>query len=192
MFAPEISYQENALEPILTVETIRFHFGKHHAGYCNTLNKLILNTEYQSLPLIEIIKKSRNKDTKIFNNASQIFNHNFYWKCLKINGAAPCGKLKTLIDEQFGNFETFLQKYVDHANTMFGSGWSWLVYDAGELKFINTANAENPISLNVIPLCVIDLWEHAYYIDYRNNRAEYIDKLIKSCINWDFCESLIK
>ena len=191
MFTPEINYQDNSLEPFLTSEAIKFHFGKHHVGYCNTLNSLIKNTEYENLPLTEIIIQSRNKDVKIFNNASQLFNHNFYWKCLKINGEAPNGKLKSLIEEQFGNFDTFLQKFIDHAGSLFGSGWCWLVNDHGKLKFLNTQNVENPIGTELIPLCVIDLWEHAYYIDYRNNRAEYLNKIVKNCINWNFCESQV-
>jgi Fe-Mn family superoxide dismutase len=124
IFSPEIDYQENALTPILTTETVKFHFGKHHTGYCNTINSLIKNTEYENLSLTEIIVKSRNNDGKIFNNASQLFNHNFYWKGLKVNGEATKEKLKILIEEQFVDFDSFLHKYIDCAGTLFGSGWS--------------------------------------------------------------------
>ena len=189
MFSAQIGYSEKVLEPFLSSETINFHYGKHHVGYANTLNNLIKDTEFQNLPLEEIIIKSRGRDQKIFNNASQLFNHDFYWKCLKKSEERPGGRLMTLINEQFGDFSEFLKAYIAFAGTMFGSGWSWLTENRGKLKFLNTTNAENPIGTEARPLCVIDLWEHAYYIDYRNNRAEYLQKIITDCINWKFCES---
>lgn len=188
-FSATIGYLDDALNPVLSSETIRYHYGKHHVGYANTLNKLIDGTEFQSLSLEEIIVRTRNRERKIFNNASQLFNHDFYWKCLKNGCPPPSKKLLDLINDQFGNFDTFRDEYIAFAGDMFGSGWSWLVVDDDKLKFFNTSNAENPIGSNVIPVCVIDLWEHAYYIDYRNNRGEYVKKIITECINWDFCES---
>jgi Fe-Mn family superoxide dismutase len=153
---------------------------------------LIENTEFKNLSLEQIIIKTRNHNPKIFNNAAQLFNHDFYWKCLKNSSKLPSAKLLNLVNNQFGDFYKFCNEYIIFAGTMFGSGWSWLVEENGVLKFLNTANAENPIGLGATPLCVVDLWEHAYYIDYRNNRAEYIKKIIMNCINWNFCESQLQ
>ena len=192
MFSATIEYSEKALEPFLSSETINYHYGKHHTGYANTLNSLIENTEFKNLSLEQIIIKTRNHNPKIFNNAAQLFNHDFYWKCLKNSSKLPSAKLLNLVNNQFGDFYKFCNEYIIFAGTMFGSGWSWLVEENGVLKFLNTANAENPIGLGATPLCVVDLWEHAYYIDYRNNRAEYIKKTIMNCINWNFCESQLQ
>ncbi|MDR1488624.1 MAG: superoxide dismutase [Holosporales bacterium] len=190
-FKAQIPYGNTELFPILSQETIDFHYDKHHSGYANTLNSLIENTEYAEKTLEEIIIKSRGNDRKIFNNAAQLFNHDFYWKCLMASENRSFGQLKSIVKNQFGSFEEFLNQYISFANTMFGSGWSWLVLEREELSFVNTANAENPIGTNPKIICVIDLWEHAYYIDYRNDRASYITRLITECINWTFCESLI-
>lgn len=192
MFSATIEYSEKALEPFLSSETINYHYGKHHTGYANTLNSLIENTEFKNLSLEQIIIKTRNHNPKIFNNAAQLFNHDFYWKCLKNPSELPSAKLLNLVNNQFGDFYKFCNEYIIFAGTMFGSGWSWLVEENGVLKFLNTANAENPIGSGATPLCVVDLWEHAYYIDYRNNRAEYIKKIIMNCINWNFCESQLQ
>lgn len=192
MFSATIEYSEKALEPFLSSETINYHYGKHHTGYANTLNSLIENTEFKNLSLEQIMIKTRNHNPKIFNNAAQLFNHDFYWKCLKNPSELPSAKLLNLVNNQFGDFDKFRNEYIIFAGTMFGSGWSWLVEENGVLKFLNTANAENPIGSGATPLCVVDLWEHAYYIDYRNNRAEYIKKIIMNCINWNFCESQLQ
>ena len=193
MFSAAIEYSEKALEPFLSSETINYHYGKHHVGYANTLNLLIgENAEFQNLSLEKIIIKARNYHQKIFNNAAQLFNHDFYWKCLKNSSEFPSAKLLNLVNRQFGDFDKFRNEYIAFAGNMFGSGWSWLVEENGELKFLNTSNAENPIGSGATPLCVIDLWEHAYYIDYRNNSAEYIKKIVMNCINWNFCESLLQ
>ena len=192
MFSATIEYSEKALEPFLSSETINYHYGKHHTGYANTLNSLIENTEFKNLSLEQIMIKTRNHNPKIFNNAAQLFNHDFYWKCLKKSSELPSAKLLNLVNNQFGDFDKFRNEYIIFAGTMFGSGWSWLVEENGVLKFLNTANAENPIGSGATPLCVVDLWEHAYYIDYRNNRAEYIKKIIMNCINWNFCESQLQ
>ncbi len=175
------------LEPFLSAETIRYHFGKHHAGYANTLNKLVEGTEFENLSLNEIISHSRGTNQKIFNNAAQLFNHNFYWKCLAISVDLPRGKLSELIVEQFGSLEKLQDEYISFASTIFGSGWSWLVEQNGRLKFINTQNAEIPFSEGMNLICTVDLWEHSYYIDYRNDRLKYLDKIIRNCINWKFC-----
>lgn len=190
MFSAQISFVRDALEPILSSETIDYHYGKHHVGYANTLNGLINGTEYQQLPLEQIILLSkRNNQLKIFNNAAQLFNHDFYWKCLSTSEKLPSENLLHLINKQFGNFDKFREEYISFASTMFGSGWSWLVYNNSNLDFLNTTNADNPLGSDAIPLCVIDLWEHAYYIDYRNDRATYVKNIITDGINWDFCSS---
>lgn len=192
MFSATIEYSEKALEPFLSPETINYHYGKHHIGYANTLNSMIENTEFKKLSLDQMIIKTRNHNPKIFNNAAQLFNHDFFWRCLKNFSELPSAKLLNLVNNQFGDFDKFRNEYITFAGTMFGSGWSWLVEENGVLKFLNTANAENPIGSESTPLCVVDLWEHAYYIDYRNNRAEYIKKVVMNCINWNFCESQLQ
>lgn len=176
---------------ILSTETLDFHYAKHHVGYANNLNSLIKDTEYIGLPLEDIVKKSRGVDQKIFNNAGQLFNHNFYWKCLKKDTYLTKGKLKKLIKEQFSTVDNFLNQYVENANKIFGSGWSWVIVENDEISFLNTQNAENPIGSSKKPIAVIDLWEHAYYIDYRNDRLTYLNKIIKECLNWPFLESQI-
>jgi Fe-Mn family superoxide dismutase len=191
MMQAQIPYKSSELVPILSNETLDYHYGKHHCGYANTLNTLITNTKFENLLLEEIIIQARNVDQKIFNNASQVFNHNFYWKCLKLSNEQPTQKLKNLIENQFGSFEGFIEQYKTTAGSMFGSGWCWLVIENETLSFINSQNAENPIGTNKKPICVIDLWEHSYYIDYRNDRASYISKVLNECINWKFCEEQI-
>lgn len=190
-FKAQIPFENNALEPFLSTEAIKYHYGKHHQGYANTLNSLIINTDFAKMSLIDIIKFSRNKHEKIFNNASQIYNHDFYWNCLTNTKTHPNGKLAQMIKQQFESTEKFFDTYINFAGTMFGSGWSWLLEQNEELIFLNTSNAENPIGSSQKPICVIDLWEHAYYIDYRNDRAKYINTLIRNHINWDFCEKML-
>lgn len=191
-FFAELNYPKTELQPILSEETIEFHYGKHHMGYANTLNQLIASTEWNQKSLRDIIVKSRTDDIKIFNNASQLFNHNFYWNCLKLSQPEMLrGKLKQLIENQFGCIENFLSQYISFANNMFGSGWSWLVLEDQKLSFFNTQNAENPVGTNKTPICVVDMWEHSYYIDYRNNRVDYVNNIVKKCINWEFCENQI-
>lgn len=184
-------YKDRSLSPFLSAETIQYHYGKHHAGYANALNELIRGTEFEDLSLCEIVSRSRNTNQKIFNNASQLFNHNFYWECLAKSISLPRGKLSDLIIQQFGSLEEFQNQYISFASALFGSGWSWVVEQNENLKFINTQNAESPYGKSSNLICVVDLWEHAYYIDYRNNRIEYLEKIIKNCINWEFCASLI-
>lgn len=191
LFEAKIPFENNALIPFLSEEELQYHYGKHHKGYANTLNSIITGTDFVNMDLIDVIKSSRNVNQKIFNNAAQIYNHDFYWNCLAKKITAPNGKLGLLIKDQFKTFDNFLIQYINFAGTLFGSGWSWIVEKNDELLFLNTSNAENPIGFNKNPICVIDLWEHAYYIDYRNDRAKYIDTIVRNCINWDFCSSLL-
>jgi Fe-Mn family superoxide dismutase len=192
IFKAQIPYDNNArLVPILSAETLDYHYGKHHVGYAKMLQSLVEGTDFSDKPLEEIIETSREKNQKIFNNASQLFNHDFYWKCLKISESKPEGKLKDIIYSQYGSFDKFLNEYISCANSMFGSGWSWLILENEKLSFVNTSNSEIPTGTNTKLICVIDLWEHAYYIDYRNDRALYINNIITKCINWEFCEFLV-
>lgn len=191
MFQAQFKHQNDDFSSILSSETIQYHYGKHHVGYAENLNRLIKGTHYCDLKLEQIIVQSRGTDQKIFNNAAQLYNHDFYWSCLTNQHKEPGNKLQTMINKQFRCFENLKREYIAYANTMFGSGWCWLVTKDGELYFLNTPNAENPVGSHAIPLCVIDLWEHAYYIDYRNKRDTYIEKLVENCIDWEFCESQI-
>lgn len=182
---PDLPYKHNELEPYISKETIEYHYGKHHKGYVDKLNKLITGTSYQGLTLEEIILKS--KDV-IFNNAAQIWNHNFYWKCLTPNqtNPEPSGDFLQAIFSAFGDFANFKEKFKEACISKFGSGWVWLVKnERNDLEIISTGNANTPLSENKISILTCDVWEHAYYIDYRNDRAKYVDAFMK-IINWDF------
>ncbi|MDR1983044.1 MAG: superoxide dismutase [Holosporaceae bacterium] len=192
IFQAQIAHKNTELIPILSSEAIDYHYGKHHCGYAKTLNSLIENTKFADKTLEEIIVQSRGVDGKIFNNAAQLFNHDFYWKCLATPTHGPTKKLKSLVENQFKSLDEFLNRYISFANTAFGSGWCWVVLENENLSFVNTQNAETPLGTDQKAICVIDLWEHAYYIDYRNDRALYISKIIKECINWEFCASQLE
>lgn len=184
---PALPYSNDALEPVISKETIEYHYGKHHQTYVTNLNKLIVGTEFENLPLEKIIKKSSGG---IFNNAAQVYNHTFYWNCLAPKaGGEPAGKLAEAINEAFGSFDAFKEKFSATAVGTFGSGWAWLVKNAdGKLEIISTSNAGNPLTENKKPLLTCDVWEHAYYIDYRNARASYVEKFW-NLVNWDFVAS---
>ncbi len=181
---PELPYASDALQPVISPETIAYHYGKHHQTYVNNLNKLIAGTEYEQMSLEDIIKKSSGG---IFNNAAQIFNHSFYWRCLCPNGGGePTGKLAELINKNFGSLAAFKEKFSNIAVGTFGSGWAWLVQNAeGSLSVESTSNAATPITEGKTPLLTCDVWEHAYYIDYRNARPTYVEKFW-DIVNWDF------
>lgn len=181
---PKLPFNEDALEPVISKETIEFHYGKHHQAYVDNLNKLIAGTEFEDMELEEIIMKSGGG---IFNNAAQVFNHTFYWNCLAPNGGGkPAGKLAEAIDEAFGSFEKFKELFSAKAVGTFGSGWAWLVKNQeGALEIVSTGNADNPLTKGQTPLLTCDVWEHAYYIDYRNARAKYVETFW-NLVNWDF------
>lgn len=186
---PTLPYSENALEPIISAKTISFHYGKHHKTYVENLNKLSAGTDYSNMSLEKIITGTHDQIDKkaIFNNASQIWNHTFYWNSLRgKGGVAPPQELKTLIDSSFGSVAECKKALAEAALTQFGSGWAWLVINGGQLKVIKTANAESPLTTTMKPLLTIDVWEHAYYLDYQNRRADYINALLDNLINWDF------
>lgn len=187
---PELPYAKNALEPHISSETLEYHYGKHHQAYVTNLNKLIPGTEFESMKLEEIIKNSKGG---ILNNAAQVWNHTFYWHCLSPNGGGePQGKVAEAINKYFGSFDSFKEKFTQTAITTFGSGWAWLVQDsAGELKIISTSNAGTPMTEGLTALLTCDVWEHAYYIDYRNARPDYVTAFW-NLVNWDFVADNMK
>jgi len=181
---PELPYPKDALEPHISAETLEYHYSKHHASYVEKLNKLIPGTEFETASLEEIIL---NGSDGIFNNAAQVWNHSFYWNCLSPEGGGePEATLARAIDATFGSFTTFKERFSEAAGANFGSGWTWLVTNAdAALEIINTSNAGNPMTDGMHPLLTCDIWEHAYYIDYRNARPEYIEAFWK-LVNWEF------
>jgi superoxide dismutase, Fe-Mn family len=186
---PPLPYAENALEPIITAKTMSFHYGKHHKGYVDNLNKLIAGTEYADLSLEKIIAGTagRPEGTSIFNNAAQIWNHTFYWKSMNPKRAGePPAALKLKIIASFGSVDDCKKELASAAVSQFGSGWSWLVLENGNLKVVKTANAETPLAKGMQPLLTIDVWEHAYYLDYQNRRADYVNAVLDKLINWEF------
>jgi Fe-Mn family superoxide dismutase len=181
---PDLPYPENELEPYISAETLEFHYKKHHATYVDKLNGLIAGTEFESATLEEIIKRASGG---IFNNGAQVWNHTFYWNCLSPNGGGtPEGELATAIEQAFGSFDDFKTRFSESAVNNFGSGWTWLVKNTdGSLEIVNTSNAANPMTNGKQPLLTCDVWEHAYYIDYRNARPKYVEALW-NLVNWDF------
>jgi Fe-Mn family superoxide dismutase len=181
---PSLSYEMNALEPHISKETLEFHYGKHHQTYVTNLNNLIKGTEFAEMSLEDIINKSSGG---IFNNAAQIWNHSFYWNCLSPNGGGePTGALADAINSKFGSFEKFKEEFSKTAITTFGSGWGWLVKEAdGSIGLASTSNAATPMTSGQTALLTCDVWEHAYYIDYRNARPKYLEAFW-NLVNWDF------
>ena len=186
---PELPYAKDSLAPVISANTLEFHYGKHHKAYVDNLGKLIAGTDLADAELETIIKKVAGDSTKagIFNNAAQVWNHTFYWKCLKGGGGgAPTGAVAAKIASTWGNYEKFAEELKNAGVTQFGSGWAWLVLDGGQLKITKTANADTPIAHGQKPLLTIDVWEHAYYLDYQNRRPDYLAAVIGKLINWDF------
>ena len=181
---PALPYAMDALAPTLSQETLEYHYGKHHQTYVTNLNNLIPGTEFEALSLEDIIMKSSGG---VFNNAAQVWNHTFYWNCLSPNGGgAPTGALAAAIDAKFGSFEEFKKQFNQSGATNFGSGWTWLVKNAdGSLEIFNTSNAGTPMTSGKQALLTLDVWEHAYYIDYRNARPKYLETMWH-IVNWDF------
>jgi Fe-Mn family superoxide dismutase len=186
---PPLPYPENALEAVISAKTIGFHYGKHHKGYVDNLNKLIAGSEHAEADIETIIRATAGKPDKtpIFNNAAQAWNHTFYWRSLSPNGGGvPEGKVAEMVDASFGGYEGFKKELQNAAVTQFGSGWAWLVVEAGKLKVVKTPNADNPLTTGARPLLVIDVWEHSYYLDYQNRRADYVAAVIDKLLNWSF------
>jgi Fe-Mn family superoxide dismutase len=186
---PPLPYAENALEPVISAKTLGFHHGKHHAAYVENANKMIVGTELADLRLDQIITATVGKadHASIFNNAAQAWNHSFYWHCLRPKGGGePPAALKRKMEAAFGSVDACKKELANHAAAQFGSGWAWLVLEGSNLKVVKTANADTPFTQSLQPLLAIDVWEHAYYLDYQNKRADHVNALIDKLMNWEF------
>ncbi len=187
---PDLPYARTALAPHISEETLNFHYGKHHQAYVTNLNGLVKDTPLEKASLEEVIKDSAADKAKagIFNNSAQVWNHTFYWHSMKPGGGGkPHGKVAELIDRDFGGYDNFVKEFKQAGATQFGSGWAWLSYKNGKLVISKTPNAETPLTeAGTTPLLTMDVWEHAYYLDYQNRRPDYIDTFLNSLVNWDF------
>ena len=185
-----LPWDEDALAPTISSNTIAFHYHKHHQTYVDTLNKLVEGTKYAELKLEEIVQKTQGssdaKDKTIFNNAAQVWNHDFYWRSLTPAKTEASAKLQSAIARDFGSTDTLIAQLADAGKTQFGSGWAWLVSRDGKLSIEKTANAETPMAKGVNCLLTIDVWEHAYYLDYQNARPKYLEAVLSKIVNWDF------
>ncbi len=187
-----LPYNLNALEPVISAKTLEFHHGKHHQAYVTNLNKFIEGTDMAQLSLEEIITKTAGDTahSAIFNNAAQVWNHSFYWQCMKAQGGGePEGRLREQLQADFGSYANFREEFTKAAISQFGSGWAWLAYDGSKLLIMKTANADLPMVHAKKALLTIDLWEHAYYLDFQNRRPDYIKAFLDKLVNWDFAAS---
>lgn len=182
---PPLPYDENALAPVISVRTVSIHYNKHHKTYVEKTNKLIAGTRYAEMDLDEIVRESRGHDKDLFHNAGQAWNHNFYWRSLSPQGSKPSGKLAQAVEE-FGGVEALKKELADQGAKEFGSGWVWLVLKAGKLAVEITSNADSPFAKGVKCLLGIDVWEHAYYLDYQNERPRHLKAVVDKLLNWDF------
>ena len=186
---PPLPWDEGALAPVISARTIGLHYGKHHAAYVKKLNELVAGTRYAEMPLDHIIAATvgGGENQKIFNNAAQTWNHTFFWNCLKPGGGGqPSRDLASRIESDFGGYAQFKEKFAQTAVDCFGSGWAWLAARGDKLEVLATSNANTPITMGATPLLTIDVWEHAYYIDYENRRPEFVKAVIEKLLNWDF------
>jgi Fe-Mn family superoxide dismutase len=184
---PDLPYAKGALTPFLSEETLEYHYGKHHNAYVTNLNGLVEGTDLAGKSLEDIILAA---DAGIFNNAAQVWNHTFYWRCMKPGGGGePTAELAKALDEAFGSLDAFKKEFTQAAVTQFGSGWAWLVLDSGALKIVKTGNADLPLKHGQTALLTVDVWEHAYYIDYRNLRPKYVETFLNSLVDWEFVAS---
>ncbi len=191
---PDLPFKKDALEPHISARTFEFHHGKHHKTYVDNLNKMIEGTDLATADLETIIKKSAGDSGKagIFNNAAQVWNHTFYWNSMKPGGGGkPTGSIAKQIDAAFGGYEKFADAFKTAGATQFGSGWAWLVMKGNELQVMKTANADTPMAHGIKPLLTVDVWEHAYYLDYQNRRPDYLKTFVEKLINWDFVNACL-
>lgn len=188
-----LPFAATALEPHISEKTLSFHYGKHHQAYVDNLNKLISGTDLETARLEDIILKTVGSADKaaVFNNAAQIYNHDFFWQSLRPADATlePDPEVLALINSSFGSLDSFFNEFKTVAMGQFGSGWAWLVKDGSQLKIIKTANADNPLAHGLKPILTIDVWEHAYYLDYQNRRADFVDAVLRNLLNWEFAKS---
>lgn len=187
----ELPYRFDALEPHISARTLEFHHDKHHAGYVEKLNRMVAGTSYERMTLEDVIHSSFDaNDSGVYNNASQTWNHTFLWDSMsRDSDGSPRGDLSRLIDDQFGSLDNFRREFKDSATGQFGSGWTWLIADGDTLAIVSTSNAHSPVTTDTTPLLTLDLWEHAYYLDYQNSRKRYVDAFLEHLINWDFAEA---
>jgi superoxide dismutase, Fe-Mn family len=184
---PDLPYEKNALEPHLSAETLEYHHDKHHNAYVTNLNGLVQDAAGGNETQEDLEKIIVGSEGPLFNNAAQVWNHTFYWQCMKAGGGGePAGDLKAAIDAAFGSYDDFKKELSAAAVGQFGSGWAWLVLDGGQLKVVKTGNADLPLKHGQVALLTVDVWEHAYYIDYRNLRAKYVETFLNNLVNWDF------
>ena len=189
---PALPYANDALAPHITPNTLSFHHGKHHNAYVTNLNKLVEGTEHARQSLVQIIQATAGKADKagVFNNAAQVWNHTFYWNSMKSQGGGkPDGAVAAKIDADLGGYDAFVSAFSQAGATQFGSGWAWLVVDNGKLAVTKTPNAETPLTKGVVPLLTMDVWEHAYYLDFQNRRPDYIKTFLEHLVNWDFANA---
>jgi Fe-Mn family superoxide dismutase len=189
---PALPYAMDALAPVISSETLSFHYGKHHKAYVDNLNKLVAGTDLAETPLETLIAAVAGKPDKagMFNNAAQIWNHTFFWNSLRPGGGgAPTGAVAPAINAAFGSFDNFKKEFANAAMTQFGSGWAWLVAERGALRIMKTPNADTPLTTGQTALLTIDVWEHAYYLDYQNRRADFVAAVIDKLLNWEFANA---
>ena len=188
---PDLPYDLKALEPHISEKTLNFHYDKHHRGYVDKLNATIERSDFADCSLEVIVRRSfQSGDAGIFNNAAQVWNHTFLWHSMSPNGGQRAtGPLAEAIERDFGNQDDFSDEFVKAAKSCFGSGWTWLVADGGQLKIVSTSNADTPLVRGLEPLLTLDVWEHAYYLDYQNDRGKYVNRFLRELINWDFAAS---
>jgi superoxide dismutase, Fe-Mn family len=185
---PNLPYDQDALEPHISAETLQFHYGKHHKAYVDKTNELVKGTPREDLELIDIIMQAREgSEIALLNNSQQVWNHTFLWESMTPNGPSqPEGRIADMISKQFGDIDGFKAEFKKSATGQFGSGWTWLVLDGDKLKITSTGNADSPVGTHLQPLLTLDVWEHAYYVDYRNERPRYVDTFLDHLINWKF------
>jgi superoxide dismutase, Fe-Mn family len=191
---PNLPYSYDALQPYMSVETLQFHHDKHHLAYVDMANNLLAGSGLEGKDLVEIVKGSHGKNQALFNNAGQHYNHSEFWKCMKPGGGGTKipGKLAAKIDSDLGGYAAFRAAIIEAGKTQFGSGWAWLSLKDGKLQVSKTANAENPLVQGATPLLTVDVWEHTYYIDYRNLRPKYLEAFVDNLINWEYVEELFE
>jgi Fe-Mn family superoxide dismutase len=189
---PPLPFSKDALAPVISAQTLEFHHGKHHQAYVTNTNKLIAGTDLESADLDTLVRKSAGDPAKagLFNNAAQVWNHTFYWHCLKPNGGGkPAGAIAGRIQADFGSYEKFLEDFKNAAVTQFGSGWAWLALAGEKLEILKTSNADTPLAHGKKALLTVDVWEHAYYLDYQNRRPDYVAAVLDKLVNWEFVNS---
>jgi len=183
-----LPYAEDALAPVISRETVALHYGKHHRAYVDKLNHLVAGTQFARMPIDEIVKRTAAVAARaeIFNNAGQAWNHHFYWRSLAPGGGRPGAELRRHLDRDLGGYDAFAEAFTKAAVGQFGSGWAWLVFDDGELKIMTTANGDSPMARGITSLLAVDVWEHAYYLDYRNEREKHVRQVVDRLLDWEF------